>query len=73
MFFRVIMKAEIAGVGFPSYCKSLSFLGPVVRLCTSFVPLARISYRTINGLLVYEIRRDQCKTSWPEVDDRICT
>ena len=44
------MKAELAGVRFPSYCKFLSFLGhPVVRPCISFVPLAGISYRTIYG------------------------
>ena len=53
MFFRVIMKAELAGVRFPSYCKSLSFLDHlVVRPCMSSVPLAGISYRTIYGLSV---------------------
>ena len=53
MIFRVIMKAELGGVRFPSYCKSLSFLGhPVVRSCISSVPLAGISYRTIYGLSV---------------------
>ena len=44
------MKAELAGVRFPSYCKFHSFLGqPVVRPCISSVPLAGISYRTIYG------------------------
>ena len=48
VFFRVIMKAELSGVRFPSYWKSLSFLGnPVVRPCILSVPLAGISYRTI--------------------------
>ena len=47
------MKAELAGVRFPSYCKSLSFLGhPVVRPCISSVPLAGISCHTIYGLSV---------------------
>ena len=55
-FFNVFQsnnEGRLSRVRFPSYCKSLSFLGhPVVRPCISSVPPAVISYRTIYGLSV---------------------